>query len=151
VLVGLTEVLGRIEESRVVHLDGKAHLESSQEAMAGLLRKIPAGTKLLISGFNDMSAVGALRAVRAAGRENEVAIVGQNAAREGQVEIRRRNSRMIASVAYFPERYGPHLIRLATEIAAGRQVPPAMYTDHVVLDRRNIDRFYPRLAPDAGT
>jgi ribose transport system substrate-binding protein len=143
VLVGLREVLGEIEESQVVHLDGKAHLESSEAAMAELLKKIPIGKRLLISGFNDVSAVGALRAVRAARRESEVAIVGQNAAREGQMEIRRRNSRMIASVAYFPERYGPNLVRLAMEVAAGRQVSPAVYTEHLVLDRENIDRVYP--------
>lgn len=146
VLVGLRESLGAIEESQVVHLDGKAHLESSEAAMAELLKKIPAGERLLISGFNDVSAVGALRAVRAAGRENKVAIVGQNAAREGQMEIRRRNSRMIASVAYFPERYGPNLVRLAMDMAAGRQVAPAVYTEHMVLDRQNIDRLYPEIA-----
>jgi ribose transport system substrate-binding protein len=143
VLVGLREVLGPLEESQVIHLDGKAHLEQSQEAMGALLKRLAPGTKLLISGFNDMSAVGALRAVRAAGRESEVAIVGQNAAREGRAEIRRRNSRMIASVAYFPEKYGANLIRLASDIAAGRPAPPAMYTDHLVLDRKNIDRIYP--------
>jgi ribose transport system substrate-binding protein len=151
VLVGLKEVLGPIEESQVIHLDGKAHLEASQEAMSDLLMRIAPGARLLISGFNDMSAVGALRAVRAAGRESEVAIVGQNAAREGRAEIRRRNSRMIASVAYFPERYGPNLIRLAGDIAAGRPVPPALYTDHTVLDRKNIDRFYPAGEPVDGS
>jgi ribose transport system substrate-binding protein len=149
VLVGLREVLGEIEESQVVHLDGKAHLESSEAAMTELLKKIPAGKRLLISGFNDVSAVGALRAVRAAGRESEVAIVGQNAAREGQMEIRRRNSRMIASVAYFPERYGPNLVRLAMEVAAGRQVSPAVYTEHLLLDRQNIDRLYPETTSSA--
>jgi ribose transport system substrate-binding protein len=143
VLVGLREVLGEIEESRIIHLDGRAHMDSSEEAMAGLLRRVRSGARLLIAAFNDVSAVGALRAVREAGRETEVAIVGQNAAREGQIEIRRRNSRMIASVAYFPERYGPNLVRLATDMAAGRQAPPAVYTEHMVLDRRNIDRIYP--------
>jgi ribose transport system substrate-binding protein len=144
VLVGLREVLGEIEDTRIVHLNGRGHLESSQDAMAGLLRRTPAGTRMLISGFNDLSAVGALGAVRAAGRENDVAIVGQNAAREGQAEIRKRGSRMVASVAYFPERYGPNLVRLAADVAAGRHVPPALYTDHLVLDRENIDRVYGR-------
>jgi ribose transport system substrate-binding protein len=143
VLVGLREVVGEVEESHVVHLDGRAHLESSEAAMADLLKRLRPGTRLLISGFNDLSAVGALRAVRSAARESDVAIVGQNAAREGQTEIRRKHSCMIASVAYFPERYGVSLIRLAADMAAGRQVPPAVYTDHLVLDRRNIDRVYP--------
>ena len=145
VLVGLKEVLGEIEESQVIHLDGRAHLESSQTAVKGLLKKMRAGTRLLMSGFNDMSAVGAIRAVREAKRENDVASVGQNAAREGQMEIRRKHSRMIASIAYFPEKYGSNLVRLALDLAAGRHTPPTVYTNHVALDRRNIDRFYPVL------
>jgi ribose transport system substrate-binding protein len=143
VLIGLREILGEVDETRVIHLEGKANLEASQAAMAELLRKLRPGARLLVSGFNDLSAVGALRALRAAGRENDAAVVGQNAVREVQMEIRDSNSRMIASVAYFPERYGPNLIRLATDIAAGRRAPPALYTNHLVLDRRNIDRIYP--------
>jgi ribose transport system substrate-binding protein len=143
VLIGLGEVLGEIRESQIVHLDGKAHLESSEQATAGLLKTIRPGMRLLISGFNDLSAVGALRAVRAAGRESDAAIVGQNAAREGQIEIRRRKSCMIASVAYFPEKFGPPIVRLAMDIAAGRQVPPAMYTNHMIVTRQNIDDIYP--------
>ena len=50
---------------------------------------------------------------------------------------------MIASVAYFPEQYGPNLVRLAADMAAGRHLPPAVYTEHMVLDRQNIDRVYP--------
>jgi len=147
VLVGLREVLGEIEESHVIHLDGKAHVESSQAAVNALLKKMRPGTRLLISGFNDLSAVGASRAVREAKRESDVAIVGQNAAREGQMEIRRRGSRMIASIAYFPEKYGANLIRLAMDLAAGRKTPPTVYTNHVALDRHNLDRFYPVLNP----
>lgn len=143
VLVGLREVLGGIDESRILHVDGKAHLEASRDAMAALLPSIPSGAHLLISGFNDMSAVGALLAVRAAGREREVAVVGQNASREGRAELRRRGSRLIASVAYFPERYGDKLVRVAGTLAQGGQAPPAVYTEHLLLDRGNVDRVYP--------
>ncbi|MCL5746515.1 MAG: substrate-binding domain-containing protein [Acidobacteria bacterium] len=143
VLVGLRAVAGRVEESQVVHLDGGAHLESSREEMMRLLRKVKPGTRLLVSGFNDRSAVGALEAVREAGRERDVAIVGQNATREGRAEIRNPESRLIASVAYFPERYGARLVRLALQILDREQVPPAVYTDHVLLDAHNVSKYYP--------
>jgi ribose transport system substrate-binding protein len=143
VLIGLESVLGAVEDSHVVHLDSGAHLESSYAAMARLLEKTDRGKCLLVSGFNDLCAVGALRAVREAGREDDVAIVGQNAARDGRAEIRRKNSRMIASIAYFPEKYGSRLMQMAADVAAGRQVPPAIYTHHVVLDKRNIGFYYP--------
>jgi ribose transport system substrate-binding protein len=99
--------------------------EDSRAAMAEMLPRLKRGSRLLISGFNDLSAVGALEAIRAAGREREVAIVGQNASQEARTEIRKRNSRFIASVAYFPELYGAKLLRLVSAIVNGEQAPPA--------------------------
>jgi ribose transport system substrate-binding protein len=143
VLAGLGEVLGEIEESRVVHLLGRSCRESSREAMAGQLRRLGKGTRLLISGFNDPICVGALKAIRTVGREKDVAMVGQNATAEGRAEIRRPKSCFLASVGYFPERYGAKLLRLASAVVRGETVPPAVYTEHRILNRQNIDHYYP--------
>lgn len=143
VLVGLGELLGELDQAAIIHLDGKLQQDASRAAMAALLPRLEPGARLLISGFNDLSALGALEAARAAGREREVAVVGQNASREALAEIRRRNSRFIASVAYFPELYGAKLLRLVSAIVNGEQVPPAVYTDHLVLSRENVDKYYP--------
>jgi ribose transport system substrate-binding protein len=142
-LVGIGEVLGEVEDSRVIHLDGNACRESSREAMAGLLRTLAPGTRLLVSGFNDPSSVGALQAVMEEGRQADVAIVGQNATREGRAAIRQKGSRLIASVAYFPELYGSRLLPLASALARGEPVPPAVYTEHRVLDRHSVNSVYP--------
>jgi ribose transport system substrate-binding protein len=99
--------------------------------------------RMLISGFNDLTAVGALQAVRAAGREKDVAVVGQNATEEGRPEIRNPSSRFIASIAYFPEQYGPKMLRLALSVLHHEAVPPAVFTQHVVIDRTNIHHYYP--------
>lgn len=96
----------------------------------------------MISGLNDQAALGALQAVRAAGREPDVALVGQNASEEGRRELRNPRSRFVASIAYFPERYGSQVIRLAQSILNREPVPPAVYTEHIVLDRSNLDRYY---------
>jgi ribose transport system substrate-binding protein len=141
-LVGLRAVLGPVDESRVAHLDGKAHVETSRDAMAEFLTQSKKGERLLVGCFNDQTAIGALQAVRAKSRERDVAIVGQNAAGESWDEIRNPRSRFIASIAYFPERYGGKLIGLARSILNREHVPPAVYTEHKVLDGSNIDRFY---------
>jgi len=143
VLVGLRDVLPRVEESRVVHLHGNADRQASYLAMAGLLKELNPGARLLVSGFNDISAIGVVEAVRSARREKTVVIVGHNAMREGRLEIRRPGSAFLASVAYFPERYGERLVKLACAMAAGDPVAPAAYTQHTVLDRRNVDTLYP--------
>jgi len=142
VVVGLQDRLGVLDRSKLVHIDGRAHLDESREAMAAALRKMRSPARLLISAFNDLCAMGALEAVRAVGREHEVAIVGQNANREGREELRNPKSRLIASIAYFPERYGDGVLRLAQSILDRGQVPPAAYTAHMVLTARNIERYY---------
>jgi ribose transport system substrate-binding protein len=147
VLVGLRELLGDMDESHVVHLHGKPHLDASRDSMAKLLRNLKRGTRLLVSGFNDLTAVGAMQAVRAAGCGKDVAIVGHNAMGEGRAEIRKPGSPFIASVAYFPERYGGKLVKLACQMMDGEQVPPAVYTDHIVLNNQNVDTYYPTTKP----
>jgi len=143
VLVGLREVLNAVDESKVIHLHGNANREESRLAMSELLASTEPRRRLLVSGFNDISAIGVLDAVRASGRERTVAIVGHNAMAEGRLEIRKPGSPFIASVAYFPERYGERLVKLACAMAAGDAVAPAAYTDHAVLDRNNVDVVYP--------
>jgi ribose transport system substrate-binding protein len=142
VLVGLGETLGMVDETRVTHLDGRSHLDASREAMSEFLARSNKGEKLLIACFNDPAAIGTLRAVRAAGREKDVAIVGQNATQESREEIRNPRSRFIASIAYFPERYGDKLIRLATSMLNREPVPPAVYIEHLVIDSHNVEKFY---------
>ena len=142
VLAGLKEIVGRINDSAVVHLETHAQVETSRRAISEWFATVPRGTRLLISGFNDPSAEGAVQAVRSARREKDVAIVGQNATEESRKEIRNPAGRFIASIAYFPERYGSRVLSLALSIVNRQPAPPAVYTEHVVVDRYNIDKYY---------
>ena len=54
-----------------------------------------------------------------------------------------RGTSLVASVAYFPERYGDDLIRLALDILARRPVPPAVFVHHQVITAENVDQIYP--------
>jgi ribose transport system substrate-binding protein len=105
------------------------------------LQKTPA-ERCLVSGINDASALGALRAFEECGRLDGCAVVGQNAAPEGRDELR-RSSRFIASVAYFPEKYGPGLLKLALDILTFKSTPPAVFVAHQLLTAKNVDEFYP--------
>lgn len=46
-------------------------------------------------------------------------------------------------MAYFPEKYGDGLIRLALDILGGKAAPPAMFTTHQIITPDNVDHFYP--------
>jgi ribose transport system substrate-binding protein len=69
--------------------------------------------------------------------------MGQNAIPEAIDEMRRADSRLIGSVAYFPERYGLELIPLAIGLASGKTAPPAVFTKHRLVTPKNVDEVYP--------
>ena len=73
----------------------------------------------------------------------DCAIVGQNGEPEARAELRSPGTRLVASVAYFPEKYGDGLIRLALDILAHKPVPPSVFRSHQVITPENVDQFYP--------
>jgi len=107
-----------------------------------------------VGAANDPIALGALRAFQEAGRSSHCAVVGQNAEPEARAELRQPGTRLIGSVAYFPERYGDMIVQLATDILVGKNVPPAEFTAHQLITPQNVDRLYPndslfaRVAPE---
>ena len=108
----------------VVYLNGNGQFEASWRAIRNHLRTTRA-ERVLIGAMNDNSALGALRAYDEAGRLDNCAVMGQNGSPEAREELRRPRSRLVASVAYFPETYGPGLVRLALDILNRRFVPPS--------------------------
>jgi ribose transport system substrate-binding protein len=139
---GLTEVMRMPERCRTIPIDGDGQFQTTLERVRKHLRE-SRGKRILVGAANDSSALGALSAFEEAGRAEECAIVGQNAEPEARAELRRRNSRLIASVAYFPEQYGDGLVRLALDILARKPAPPAVFTKHQIITPENVDHFYP--------
>jgi ribose transport system substrate-binding protein len=141
-LVGMKEVYPALENCRVTYLDGDGKLGESFEAMRRHLRGSRA-RGFLIGAINDPSALGALRAMQEAGRVANCAIMGQNASPEGREELRQPGTRLIGSVAYFPEKYGAGVIRLAPDILAHKATPPAVFIKHQLITPENVDHYYP--------
>lgn len=141
VLAGLQEILGPLDHVRVVRLDGRGQFGASYEVVRRHLRHSRA-RRCLVAAINDPSAVGAIRAFEESGRVHECAVLGQNASLEGRMEMRRPSSPLIGSVAYFPERYGPAILRLALQILQGKPTPPAVFIKHQMITPANLDRYY---------
>ena len=57
--------------------------------------------------------------------------------------MRTPNTRLIACVAYFPEKYGDGLLNLALDLLSRKAVPPAVFTSHQIITPDNVDHFYP--------
>jgi ribose transport system substrate-binding protein len=142
ILTGIGEVMRLGERCRTVSVDGDGQFQTALERVRKHLRESKA-RRVLVGAANDTSALGAIRAFEEAGRANECAVVGQNAEPEARAELRNHGTRLIASVAYFPEKYGDGLLRLALDILARKAVPPAVFTTHQVITTDNVDHFYP--------
>ena len=142
VLAGLKETLRDAAAAcRVVSLDGDGQFKTSLEKIRKHLRESKA-RHVLVGAANDPSALGAVRAFQEAGRAGTCAVAGQNAEPDARMELREPRTPLIASVAYFPERYGDGLIKLAFDILAHRQAPPALLIRHQLITAENVDQFY---------
>ena len=124
------------------HIDSRGQFVNAFELTRKHLQFAPR-RRTLLAGVNDSAVMGALRAFEEIGRRDLCMAVGLGAIREARQELRLPNSPLIASVAFFPERYGEGLLRLALDLLQKRDVPPAIYVPIQLLYRNNVDQLYP--------
>jgi ribose transport system substrate-binding protein len=80
---------------------------------------------------------------RNAGRAPPVQLLDRMPKPEARAELRQPATRLIGTVAYFSDRYGEMIIRLATDVLLGKNVTPATFTPHQLVTPQNVDRLYP--------
>jgi ribose transport system substrate-binding protein len=143
-LLGIHEVLPNAANAKATTLDGNWRRDASREAVSRHLESSTA-SRILVSTINDPSAIGVLEAFRDAGRLQDCGIVGQNCSIEARLEMHHPNSRLLGSVAYFPERYGEQLIALALDILTQKiPIPRAVFIKHQLLTPSNLKHHYGR-------
>jgi ribose transport system substrate-binding protein len=143
-LLGINEVLPNSAHAKTSMVNGDWEFEMSRDAVKQYLSKSKA-SRILVSAIFDPSALGALQAFKDADRLQDCAIVGQNGSIEALLQMRKPNSRLIGSVAYFPERYGEQLIALALDILTQRvSVPNAVFIKHQLLTPATLKQYYGR-------
>jgi ribose transport system substrate-binding protein len=133
----------QLQESDILHYDTRGGLDESRTAATQALRNIPWGRKVLFIGINANSTLGALEAAEVLGRQGSTAIVSQNVSKRIRRELRRGNPMLIGGVDYFPHIYGERVLQMSLETLAGHSVPPAAYTEHLLIDAHNVDHIYP--------
>jgi ribose transport system substrate-binding protein len=141
-IVGIQEVLHLSDQCQIIQVDGDGQFGATLEKVRKHLRSSKA-KHVLVGAANDASALGALRAFQEAGRMSDCAIVGHNGEPEGRAELREPHKRLIGSVAYFPEKYGAGVIRLALDVLERKPTQPAVFIKHQLITPENVDHFYP--------
>jgi len=141
-LAGLRAEIPALEKIAPVHLDAKGDYDRILEVVRRhLRRKKPKRT--LIGAVNDVAALAAIRAFEEAGAATLCAAMGQNGIKEARMELRKKGSRLIGTVAYFPERYGAEIIPLAISVLEKKPIANATFVKHQLLTPRTVDLLYP--------
>jgi ribose transport system substrate-binding protein len=127
---GIRDRLKEIPADRFIEIEGRGMRQPSQLATFAFLRDRLKGEHILVAAATDSSALGVLDAARQAGREADIAIVGQDCIPEVLDEMRSGSSAIIGSISHEVETYGPRLIQLGIALLRGYTVPPYNYVRH---------------------
>src|SRR5690606_28511398 len=114
-------------DDQIIFIDTKNTLEESFTQMNNVIGRIPPGVPIMVTAINDQAATGMLRATKQAGREADLIVVGMGA---DEIQTMVDEPAFVASVGYFPERYGNFLVPLALMELAGKDVPDTVLMTH---------------------
>ncbi len=146
---GLQEnISSPVPDDMVFYLDSKNTQEESFKVVGDTLPTIPDADHIVAVTINDGTALGVIAAAEAAGRADQIMVVGQGADPSGQEEMLKENSRYLGATGYFPELYGSKIIPAMIDVLECNPVPPAIYVDHVFITKDNICEYYPESWPD---
>ena len=96
---------------------------------------------VMLNSIDDERMQGITNAVRRANRKGDVLTIATGADGLGVKQI--KSGVEMASVAYFPERYGEWLIPILEDILAGNPVPSFTGSGLVIIDKQNVQKYYP--------
>jgi len=138
-IAGFEAVAAGFPADHVIKIDTKNTLQYSFQQMSNVLGRIPTGVPIMVTAINDQAATGMLRAVQQAGRDGDLVVVGNGA---DEVETLVKEPKLVASVGYFPERYGNYLIPIGLATLDGIALPPAVLVNHVMVTKGNVCKYY---------
>lgn len=135
-------VTTKLTDEQIFRLDSKNTQEEAFKVVGDTLAGLPDAKKIVAVTINDGTALGTIAAAEAAGRGDQIMVVGQGADPSGQGEMIKDNSRYLGATGYFAEKYGFKLLPAMIDILECRQVAPAIYQDHVFITKDNLCEFY---------
>jgi ribose transport system substrate-binding protein len=122
-------------------LDGADRTDPALTQMTDLLGALP-GNRIVVTAINEDGILGAIGAANTLGRQKDLYYAGQGADPSAWKDIA-CNPNYIATVAYYPERYGSLLIPNMVKKLQGEEIPENIFTEHEIINKDNIRTIYP--------
>jgi ribose transport system substrate-binding protein len=142
---GIVEKIPAAKGVRVLNLDGKSEIETSQKVIADTLTANPNLHNILIGTLNDPSGLGAYNAIVAAKRQQDVLLCSHGFDVPSRTHfLNDPPDFWFGSVAYFPERYGDYVVPLMQQMMEGKKIPDYNYVEHVFVDKAHVNQYLPK-------
>jgi len=122
-------------------LDGADRTDPALSQMTDLLGALP-GNRIVVVAINEDGILGAIGAANTLGRQKDLYYAGQGADPSAWKDIA-CNPNYVATVAYYPERYGSLLIPNMVKKLQGEDIPENIFTKHEIINKDNIRTIYP--------
>ena len=121
-------------------MDGADRTDPALEQLSDLLPALP-GDRIAVVAINEDGIIGAIAAARTLGREGDLYYSGQGTDPSIWCDVQ-NNPNYIASVAYFPERYGTILLPAIINAIEGNSIAGQLFTPHQQITSENIGDYY---------
>ncbi|MBI5671089.1 MAG: substrate-binding domain-containing protein [Chloroflexi bacterium] len=112
----------RFNQDHIFYLDGGTHQNTAYARSESVFKLWENVHRIAVICSNDDTAMGVITRARELGRQEDIAVIGQGA-NLAIDEFPKPGNRFIASTAYYPERYGEHLMGLALRMLNRERVP----------------------------
>jgi ribose transport system substrate-binding protein len=131
------EKLGAGKVKIVAQQTANWEVEQGYNVFQNMLQANPDITFLF--GSNDNMALGAIRAIKEAGKQQQIKVVGFDAIPGALQAI--KDGTMVASVAQYPAEMGHQSVQAALKLIKGQSVPEETFVKTEVIDKSNVDEF----------
>jgi len=134
-----------LDDRKIVRFDMDTSAEEAEGwGMRKVLEAHPEAAKIALYGHNEPAMMGMIAAMQNAGRWDPASKIAVSAGADETGRSAIRDGLIDAAVAFFPEHYGEYIVPAVCAMLTGDPVPSFITVDNEIIDRGNIDRWYPR-------
>ncbi len=134
-----------VKDPKIVRFDGgMGQSEQAKAAMDDVLAAHPDAVKIAVTSINEQTMAGIIASLQGAGRwdPKNVVVITLGVDELGQSQI--RDGLSDGGVAFFPEHYGEYVVPAVVAMLQGQPVPPYIFVENIVINKTNIDKWYPK-------
>ena len=110
--------------------------QKAKEVMDTLIKNHPDLKAVYVN--NDTMVMGALESIMAAGKKEQILVVGNDGTNEALQSI--KEGKLDATINMFPEYAGKISVDIALRKLGGQELPKVIYTNLAIIDSTNIDK-----------